>query len=111
MTRGRRQDYCSPQCRQLADAERRRSQARLKHYEQNSQLLRTDVAAHGSKDPDHRPTNAVLTSDCSDVQLAMAAGRAEAILSVSEHIPDARAALAAELKALVEAVQQHLVPR
>lgn len=111
MTRGRRQDYCSPQCRQLADAERRRSQARLKHYEQNSQLLRTDVAAHGSKDPDHRPTNAVLTSDCSDVQLAMAAGRAEAILSVSDHIPDARAALAAELKALVEAVQQHLVPR
>jgi hypothetical protein len=113
LTRGRRQDYCSPQCRQHADAERRRSLARLKHYEQNAHLLRTDVSAHEATGGSDRRADAESTdllSSCSDMQLARAAGRAEAILSVCDRIPDAREALAAELKALVEVVQQHLDP-
>lgn len=46
-----------------------------------------------------------------DVQLARTVGRAEATLSLPGQIPDARNALAAELKALVEAAQEHLHPR
>jgi len=114
LSRGRRQDYCSPQCRQLADSERRRTQARLKHYEQNTRLLRTDVDAlnpngRGLAGTDGAPV--VPSPNCSDFQLARAVGRAEAILSLSGQIPDARNALAAELEALVKAVQEHLDPR
>jgi hypothetical protein len=42
------------------------------------------------------------------VQLARAVGRAEAILSISDRIPDTRDALFAELESLVEAVHHHL---
>lgn len=112
LSRGRRQDYCSPQCRQLADSERRRAQAKLKHYEQNTQRLRTDVEA---LNPNGRSPTAPFddsplgpSSICSDLQLARAVGRAEATLSLSDQMPDARNALAAELEALVEAVQKHL---
>jgi hypothetical protein len=111
LTRGRRQDYCSPTCRQLADAERRRTQARLKHYEQNTHLLRADVEAHNAHGKDNvSPDVALLRPPpiCSDLHLARALGRAETILSVCDRIPDAQNALAAELKALVEVVQQHL---
>lgn len=114
LSRGRRQDYCSPNCRQLADAERRRAQARLKHYEQNARLLRTDVEAVslnstglGSLDPVHVDS----PPKCLDLQLARAAGRAEAILSLYDQIPDAKDALAAELSALVQIVQNHLDPQ
>lgn len=114
LSRGRRQDYCSPDCRQLADGERRRAQARLKHYEQNARLLRTDVEALdsnstglGSRDAVHEDSPA----KCSDMQLARAVGRAEAILSLCDQIPDAKNALAAELSALVQMVQDHLDPQ
>jgi hypothetical protein len=113
LTRGRRQDYCSPQCRQLADAERRRTQARLKHYEQNTQLLRTDVEAHNPNGKGVTSPEVALRGsppNCSDLQLARAVGRAEAILSVCGRIPDAQNALAAELRALVEVIQQHFDP-
>lgn len=113
LTRGRRQDYCSPQCRQLADAERRRTQARLKHYEQSTQLLRTDVEAHNPNGKGVTSPDVALRGslpNCSDLQLARAAGRAEAILSVCDRIPDAQNALAAELRALVEVIQQHFDP-
>jgi hypothetical protein len=112
LSRGRRQDYCSPQCRQLADAERRRAQARLKHYAQNTQLLRTDVEAHNphGKGPASADVALVNPPAKASVYLARAVGRAEAILSVCDQIPDAQNALAAELRSLVAAVQQHLDP-
>lgn len=113
LTRGRRQDYCSPECRQLADSERRRSRARLKHYEQNTQLLRTDVLAHepsGSAVHIRAETSGTEELGCPDVQLARAVGRAEAILAICDRIPDGRDALAAELESLIGAVNQHLGP-
>jgi hypothetical protein len=111
LARGRRQDYCSPDCRQRADSERRRQRARLKHYEQNTHLLRTDVLAYdssGTTAASHTSTSESADPGCADVQLARAVGRAEAILSISDRIPDTRDALFAELESLVEAVHHHL---
>ncbi|MCV7383146.1 hypothetical protein H7K14_04805 [Mycolicibacter longobardus] len=111
LSRGRRQDYCSPNCRQLADGERRRAQAKLKHYEQNARLLRTDVAALNTNSSGLETYGAVHEGSppkCADLQLARAIGRAEAILSLHDQIPDAKDALAAELSALVQVVQEHL---
>jgi hypothetical protein len=111
LTRGRRQDYCSSECRQLADSERRRSRARLKHYEQSTHLLRTDVLAHDPAGSTSIPTTATstsATSGCVDMQLARAVGRAEGILAICDRIPDTGNALFAELESLVAAVHQHL---
>lgn len=44
LTRGRRKDYCSDECRRQVDAERRRTKARLHHYDQSTARLRADLA-------------------------------------------------------------------
>lgn len=95
----------------MADSERRRSRARLKHYEQNTHLLRTDVLAHDPMGSTSTPTTATPTSappGCVDMQLARAVGRAEGILAICDRIPDTGNALFAELESLVAAVHRHL---
>ncbi|MGO8962599.1 hypothetical protein [Mycobacterium sp.] len=75
--------------------------------------MRTDVEAHNPHGKGLASPDVALVGpppNCSDLHLARAVGRAEAILSVCDRIPDAQNALAAELKALVEVVQQHLDP-
>lgn len=42
LTRGRRQLYCTEECRREVDAERRKTRARLRHYEDNVAKLRAD---------------------------------------------------------------------
>lgn len=46
LTRGRRQDYCTPKCQQLANSERRKARAKLKHCEESAARLRADCAAY-----------------------------------------------------------------
>lgn len=44
---GRRQAYCSEQCRRAAERELRQARSRLTHYERLVEQLRIDVAAFG----------------------------------------------------------------
>lgn len=73
LTRGRRQDYCSPQCRREVDAERRRSRALLKHYEGSVAKLRADQHAYGAGESTVSAT-AVSAEDALRTQLARVEG-------------------------------------
>lgn len=46
LSRGRRQDYCMPKCQQLANSERRKARAKLKHCEESAARLRADCATY-----------------------------------------------------------------
>jgi hypothetical protein len=48
LTRGRRKLYCTEECRRQVDAERRKTRARLRHYEDNVAKLRADDNTYAS---------------------------------------------------------------
>jgi hypothetical protein len=50
--RGRRQAFCSPFCRRMAEKELRQARSRLAHFEDLVEKLRIDVAAFGRPDRD-----------------------------------------------------------
>lgn len=75
LARGRRQDYCTPKCQQLANSERRKARAKLKHSEDSAARLRADYAAY---DAGQASTQDVEQS------LRLALARTEGILELAD---------------------------
>jgi hypothetical protein len=103
LNRGRRKDYCSDECRRLVDNERRRTRARLKHYQQNIARLRADAAAYSLSENGPHPTR-TSTDGSVGQALESALTRAEGIIAGA----GSKNRLAGELALLVEAVRNYL---
>lgn len=74
LVRGRRQDYCCKRCRELVNAERRRSRARLRHSEESAAKLRADCAAY---DAGRAPSPLHVAEE----QLKLALARSQGVLA------------------------------
>jgi hypothetical protein len=98
--RGRRRDYCSEECRRLADRDYKRSKATVEHFERLARRQRYDVLAFGRSvdGTDLGP----LSVESATAAAAASVARAEAVL---RFVGDADPRLVDELKALLEGIR------
>lgn len=98
--RGRRRDYCSEECRRLADRDYKRAKATVDHFERLARRQRYDVLAFGRAADDLEGAGLSLES-AAEVAVG-AIGRAEAVL---RFVGDADPRLVEEIRALVDGVR------
>lgn len=98
--RGRRRDYCSEECRRLADRDYKRSKATVEHFERLARRQRYDVLAFGraADEGDLGP----LTVESAAVGAQASVARAEAVL---RFVGDAEPRLVDELRALLDGIR------
>lgn len=87
----------------MVDNERRRTRARLEHYQQNVDRLRADTAAYIGAEPTARHPGA-SRNNSNDQALEFAVIRAEGVIAGAG--PKNR--LASEMALLVDAIRNHL---
>lgn len=98
--RGRRRDYCSEECRRLADRDYKRSKATVEHFERLARRQRYDVLAFGRAADEWDLAPMDVESAAAAAQASVA--RAEAVL---RFVGDADPRLVVELQALVDGVR------